>query len=186
MQVYIASDHAGFELKQALAAFLREKGIAVEDMGPSIYKEYDDYPDFILPLAKKVAEEKGSFGVAIGASGQGEAMAANRIRGVRAAVYYGSTSLTTGGMSEVKQTVSGAEAEIPQSEPRLGASERGEISAQANSVVTLAREHNDANVLSLGARFISVDEAKSAVELFLNTPFSNEERHIRRIAKLDY
>lgn len=150
MQIFLASDHAGFELKNTLVSFLREQGHAVDDCGPSIYMEGDDYPDFIMPLAEKVAQNVGSFGIVIGASGQGEAIAANRIKGIRAAVYYG----------------------MPEND-----------SAQA--IIKLSREHNDANVLSLGAKFISADEAKEAVVLWLATPFSNEERHVRRIQKLD-
>ena len=145
MQIYIASDHAGFELKNALVPFLKGLGHEVEDCGTSIYKEDDDYPDFIMPCAQKVAQNKASFGIVIGGSGQGEAIAANRIKGVRAAVYYG-----------------------------------GDV-----SIVPTARKHNDANVLSFGARFVNEESAKMALELFLTTPFSNEERHIRRITKLD-
>lgn len=148
MQIYIASDHAGFELKNTLVSFLKEQGHEVEDCGPSIYKADDDYPDFMMPLAQKVAQNKGSFGIVIGASGQGEAMAANRVKGVRAAIFYGEL-------------------------------------AQALTILKLSREHNDANVLSLGARFVSADEAKEALKLWLATPFSGEERHVRRIAKLD-
>ena len=142
--IYIASDHAGFELKQILVAFLRGQGKEVEDVGPSLYNEADDYPDTIAPLAQKVAQNKGNFGIAIGGSGQGEAMVCNRTSGVRAAVFYG-----------------------------------GDV-----SVVPTARKHNDANILSLGARFITAEEAQQAIELFLDTPFSGEERHVRRIAKL--
>jgi ribose 5-phosphate isomerase B len=146
MKVYLASDHAGFELKQALVDFIRELGHEVEDLGPQELNETDDYPDFIGPMAHRVAGESESFGVAIGGSGEGEAMAANRVEGVRAAEYYG-----------------------------------GNL-----DIVRVAREHNDANILSLGARFVSEDEAKDAVKLFLDTPFSNDERHVRRIDKLDH
>lgn len=145
IKIYLASDHAGYELKEALTPFLRERGLEVEDVGPTTLDPADDYPDYLLPMAAKVAENKGSFGVGIGGSGQGEAIVANRIKGVRAAVYYGGNK----------------------------------------QIVTLSREHNDANVLSLGARFISIDEAKEAVLLWLGTPFSGEERHIRRIKKID-
>lgn len=145
MQIYIASDHAGFELKNTLIPFLKGLGHEVEDCGAPTYKEDDDYPDFIMPCAQKVAQNKGSSGIIIGGSGQGEAIAANRIKGIRATVYYG-----------------------------------GDV-----SVVPTARKHNDANILSFGARFVNEEGAKMAVELFLTTPFSNEERHIRRIAKLD-
>jgi len=145
MKIFLASDHAGFELKNALADFLMEKGHEVEDMGPARFNPADDYPDYIEPCAKKVAGTAGAFGIVIGLSGQGEAMAANRLKNVRAAVYYGG--------------------------PR--------------DLIKLAREDNDANILSLGARYVSPEEAKRAIELFLSTPFSGEERHARRIKKLD-
>ena len=145
MTIYLASDHAGFELKNILVEFLRAQGRDVEDMGPAALQPGDDYPDFIKPLAQKVAQNKGSFGIALGGSGEGESIAANRVEGARAAEYYG-----------------------------------GNL-----DIVRLAREHNDANVLSLGARFINTEHAKEAVELFLSTPFSGDERHARRIKKLD-
>ena len=145
MTIYLASDHAGFELKNILVEFLRAQGRDVEDIGPAALQPGDDYPDFIKPLAQKVAKNKGSFGIALGGSGEGESIAANRVEGARAAEYYG-----------------------------------GNL-----EVVRLAREHNDANVLSLGARFINTEHAKEAVELFLSTPFSGDERHARRIKKLD-
>lgn len=144
-KVYLASDHAGFELKEALAAHLSERGFMPEDLGPFTHEPEDDYPDTIAPLARKVASEPGSFGIAIGGSGQGEAMVCNRFKGVRAAVYYG-------GKAEI---------------------------------LPLSREHNDANVLSLGARFLSAEEAKEAALSWLNGSFSGEERHARRIQKLD-
>lgn len=146
MKVFIASDHAGFELKGTLAAFLRAQGHEIADLGPAALDPQDDYPDFIDPLAERVAAEKGSFGIAIGGSGEGEAMVANRVEGVRAAEYYGKNL----------------------------------------DIVRLAREHNDANLLSLGARFVSPGEAQEAVALFLSTPFSGDERHVRRIKKLDH
>lgn len=145
MKVFLASDHAGFELKEALTSFLRERSYEVEDLGPATLDPDDDYPDYLMMLGRHVAEEKGAMGVGIGKSGQGEAMAANRVKGVRAAVFYGGP---------------------------------GEI-------IKLSRQHNDANVLSLGAGFLSQEEAKDAVMLWLTTPFSNDERHARRIAKLD-
>lgn len=146
MKIFIASDHAGFELKKSLATWLSGQGHEVEDCGPESLQPQDDYPDTIAPMAKKVAQHKGSFGIAIGGSGEGEAIAANRVEGARAAEYYG-----------------------------------GE-----REVIRLARQHNDANILSLGARLISGEEAVAAVELFLATPFSGDERHKRRIAKLDH
>lgn len=144
MQIYIASDHAGYELKAMLVEFLTGEGHTVEDMGAHSLEPADDYPDYITPLAHKVAEHEGSFGIAIGGSGEGEAIAANRVPGVRAAEFYG-----------------------------------GNL-----DIVRLSREHNNANVLSLGARFLSPGEAQDAVHLWLATPFSNDERHVRRIDKL--
>jgi len=144
-KIYIASDHAGFELKEAIATFLRERGWDVDDLGPHTLEPGDDYPDYMFALAGKVSGNKGSFGIGIGGTGQGEAMAANRVKGVRAAVYY----------------------------------------KKSEEVLKLSREHNDANVFSLGARFLSAEEAKDAVVTWLATPFSGEERHLRRIQKLD-
>lgn len=154
--IAIGSDHAGFGLKKVLAAFLREKGYKVIDKGPASLALQDDYPDFIAPVAREVSAGKGKvMGVVIGGSGNGEAITANRFRGVRAAVYYGPLCMHTG------------RAKGPY------------------DIARLSREHNDANVLSLGARFISEDEAKDAVMLWLTTPFSKEERHVRRIEKIE-
>ncbi len=146
MKIYIGTDHAGYDLKEKLKQFLIEDlGHDVTDFGADSFNENDDYPDFIVPVAKAVVTNEGSFGIILGGSGQGEAMSANRTQGVRAAVYYGGPK----------------------------------------EIVTLSREHNDANVLSLGARFISESEMKEIVKLWLETEFSGNERHQRRIDKLD-
>ncbi len=162
MRIYLASDHDGFELKAVLAAYLREQGYEVEDMGPYTLVPGDDYPDYCIPLAQRVAADTeaatatGSvFGIMIGLSGQGEAMAANRVRGARAAVYYGSVSPA---VSE----------------------------GQADEVLVLSRQHNDANILSLGAKFLTQEEVERVVKLWLAVPFSGDARHIRRIAELDH
>jgi ribose 5-phosphate isomerase B len=144
-KIYLASDHAGYELKEALGPFLSERGYEVEDLGPAELDPADDYPDYLMMLGRHVAGEKGTMGVGIGGSGQGEAIAANRVKGARAAVFYGGP----------------------------------------DEIIKLSREHNDANILSLGARFLTQEQAKNAVILWLTTPFSNDERHARRIAKLD-
>jgi ribose 5-phosphate isomerase B len=156
MKIYFASDHAGFGLKGLLIPFLKDKGFEIEDCGPTSFSDGDDYPDFVVPAVKKVAADPGSFGIVIGASGQGEAMAANRVKGVRAAVYYGDD---------------------------FGA----QTDTQGNvlNLLQSARAHNDANVLSLGARFVTENAARRALQIFLDTPFSGDERHMRRIAKLD-
>lgn len=146
MKIYIGSDHAGFELKRVLVSHLELMGHVVTDKGAHELNPTDDYPDFVALVAEGVAEEgSNAFGIVLGGSGTGEAIEANRLFGIRAAVYYGGTE----------------------------------------EIIKLAREHNDANILSLGARFISEDEAKKVVDLFLETKFSGDERHKRRILKLD-
>jgi ribose 5-phosphate isomerase B len=154
-KVFIASDHAGYSLKESLVPFLKQLGYETEDCGAYTLEQDDDYPDFITPCALKVIENRDSFGLVLGGSGQGEAMAANRIPGIRAAVYYG-------------------EALRPQTD----------TDGSSLGVIESERAHNDANVLSLGARFLTEEEAKSAVKRFLSTPFLGEERHKRRIGKL--
>ncbi len=142
MKIYLATDHAGFEFKEKIKAFLQEKGYDVEDCGSYELNPDDDYPDLIAPAAQKVAQDPGSFGIFFGKSGAGECIVANKVRGVRAV---------------------------------LGVSEQN---------IRLAREHNDANVLSLGSELVDEQIAKKLVELFINTPFSSEERHKRRIEKV--
>jgi ribose 5-phosphate isomerase B len=154
MKIYIGTDHAGFELKEKLKVYLEELGLGyeVQDFGAFNYVADDDYPDYIKQVAEAVAGDKGSFGIILGGSGQGEAMCANRTVGVRASVFYGQ-----------KETAS----------------------PESFEIVKITREHNDANILSIGARFVTDDEAKFACELFLSTKFSGDERHIRRINKLE-
>lgn len=144
MKLHLATDHAGFAHKEALKAYLLREGIEVMDHGATIFIEDDDYPDYIVPCAQAVAADPdNSMGVIFGGSGEGEAMAANRVAGVRAAVYYGGST----------------------------------------DILTLSREHNAANMLSLGARFLTLEECIEAVKFWLNTPFSNDERHLRRLGK---
>ncbi|MEK7616651.1 MAG: RpiB/LacA/LacB family sugar-phosphate isomerase [Patescibacteria group bacterium] len=141
MKVYLATDHGGYELKEILKTWLKENGYEVEDLGAHSFDSNDDYPDFIIPLAKKVAE-LGGLGIISGRSGNGEAMVANKIKGIRAAVCIN------------------------------------------KEMARKAKEHNDANILSLGADYMSVDEAKNVVKVFLETPFSEDARHVRRIEKI--
>ena len=164
MTIYLASDHAGFELKEKVKKFLVDSGYTVKDFGAHTLNPNDDYPDFIRKAALAVASDpEHSRGVVLGGSGQGEAMVANRVRGVRAAVYY-----------------SPAVAHTPSEALAKGGAKDG---GTPLSIITLSREHNDANILSLGARFLTEEQAIHAVKLWLETPFSNEERHKRRIAK---
>ena len=160
MKIYFASDHAGFKLKNALIAFvLNELHEDVEDCGPYEYDDSDDYPVFIDTAVRQVSEDvhggEDSRAIILGASGQGEAMAANRFKGIRAAVYYGPTG-----------------AQIDASNSRL-------------TMIESTRAHNDSNVLSLGARFLSEAEAREAVRLWIGTAFSGDERHVRRIKQID-
>jgi ribose 5-phosphate isomerase B len=143
-KIILGSDHAGFELKEAVKKSLLESGFEVDDVGANAPNPEDDYPEFILKAAKKVAEDPDNRGIVFGGSGQGEAIVANKVKGIRAALYYGRNS----------------------------------------DIVKLSRTHNNANILSLGARFIEEKEAIEAVKLWLDTSFSKEERHRRRVKQI--
>lgn len=158
-KVYFAADHAGFSLKNALVEHVRTLGYEVEDLGTHTSDPEDDYPDYMTLLAKRVADEVGARGIIVGGSGQGEAMCANRVSGIRAAVFYGPRQVT------------------------LSLDIDGGRSEDGYDAVRLPRRHNDANVLSVGARFVGADEADEAVRIFLETPFSTSTRHARRLAK---
>ncbi len=142
-KIFIGADHAGFSAKEELKPYLEGLGFLVEDLGNTMLDLNDDYPDFIIPVAKAVAENPESKGIVIGGSGQGEAIAANKVAGIRAALIY------------------------------------DEYSAK------MSREHNNANVASFGARVLDVEKMKELLRLWLDTPFSHEERHQRRIDKLN-
>lgn len=151
--IYLASDHRGFELKEKVKQWLSEWDYQYEDMGAFEYNESDDYPDFIRKAAGAVANDpEQSRGIILGGSGQGEAVVANRYKGVRAAVFYG---------------------------PSTSSGQAGE------EIIKMSREHNNSNVLSLGASFLDEEQAKKAIKLWFETLFSGEERHKRRIEKID-
>jgi len=153
MKIYLATDHAGFELKEAVRDWLLENNYEVEDCGAHEFDQNDDYPDFIKIAAEAVSNDpENSRGIIFGGSGQGEAMVANRHKNVRAVVYYG--------------------------EPSEALAKGGGL-----SIIKLSREHNNANILSIGARFLNKEETLKVIALWLKTPFSNEERHTRRLAK---
>ncbi|MFW5847083.1 MAG: RpiB/LacA/LacB family sugar-phosphate isomerase [Nanoarchaeota archaeon] len=145
--IYLASDHGGFELKEKLKKELNKKGFIVEDKGPKKFNKKDDYPDYIKKVGKAVSLNKNSVGIVLGYSGQGEAIVANKFPGVRACVYCGSLNLSKS--------------------------------------IRLMRQHNNSNVLSIGAGFVNEQKARKAVELFLETKFENEKRHKRRINKIN-
>jgi ribose 5-phosphate isomerase B len=139
MRLHIGSDHAGLELKSELIAHLVNKGHDITDHGPYEYDALDDYPVFCIPAAEAAAKDPASLGIVIGGSGNGEQMAANKVKGVRAALAW---SIET---------------------------------------AKLGKEHNNANVVSIGGRLHSIEDCKAIIDAFIATPFSNDERHIRRI-----
>ena len=154
MTIYFGADHAGFKLKQALIPFVEGLGHDVVDLGAYEFDPDDDYPDYVIPVARAVARNSETErGIILGGSGQGEAIAANRFAQVRAIVFNGQYAPKDG-------------REVPLEVP-------------------LSREHNNANIISLGARFLSREEAQDAVRVWLETAFSGDERHVRRLAKIE-
>ena len=139
MKIYIGADHAGYKLKEKLIEYLISLNYEISDKGAFSFDSNDDYPDFITPVAEAVAQEKGSFGIVIGASGQGEAMCANRVKGARCALYYGEAGTQT------------------------------DMSGNSLDMISSTRMHNNANIISFGARFVEEDEAKEVVKIFLET-----------------
>ena len=142
MRVHLGSDHAGYELKAALVARLSKLGHEPIDHGPTEYDAEDDYPPYVMAAAAATVAEPGSLGVVIGGSGNGEAIAANKVPGVRCALAF------------------------------------------SDETAQLGRLHNNANVVSLGARMYPIEDAMRFAEVFLATAFSAEPRHERRIAML--
>ena len=145
MKVYLASDHGGFFYKEEIQKYLEGQGYDVVDCGNDKYDEDDDFTDFVFPLSEKVAKDKGSFGIVLGRSGNGELIAANKVKGIKAV---------------------------------MGCSPK---------MAEIARKHNDANVLALGADHMNLQQALDAVEVFLKTEPLDNKRYRRRIKKtLDY
>jgi len=142
MRIHIGSDHAGLDFKNELITHLVVNGHDVTDHGPYEYDALDDYPDFCIPCAEAVAKDETSLGIVLGGSGNGEQIAANKVKGVRAALVW---SIET---------------------------------------AKLAREHNNANVISLGQRLHDADFVKQLIDTFIATKFPGDERHVRRIEKI--
>jgi ribose 5-phosphate isomerase B len=142
VRVYLGSDHAGFELKNHLVAHLRAQGHEVTDIGPRVYDAADDYPAFCIETARRVVADEGSLGIVVGGSGNGEQIAANKVKGARAGLAW------------------------------------------STETAKLAREHNHAQLIGVGARMHTTEEATEIVETFLATPVSDEERHARRVRQL--
>lgn len=144
MRVHIGTDHAAFELKEYLVTELTSLGYEIIDHGAHTFEPLDDYPVTIIPCAEAVAGSDGELGIVLGGSGNGEQIAANKVKGIRAALAY------------------------------------------SHDTARLAREHNNANIISLGGRMQSQELALEYVRVFLETPFSGDARHARRIAMLDH
>jgi ribose 5-phosphate isomerase B len=142
MRIHIGSDHAGLELKSQLIEHLVGNGHDVTDHGPYEYDAVDDYPDFCIPAAEAVAKNPASLGIVLGGSGNGEQIAANKVKGIRAALAW---SVET---------------------------------------AKLARDHNNANVIAVGGRMHELPLVKEIIDTFIAHPFSEDERHIRRINKI--
>lgn len=165
--IVLAADHAGFKLKEAIKAHLTKNftdTYDILDIGAHTFVDGDDYPEYMAQAGLKVAEDmKGDTkAIIFGGSGQGEAIVANRFPGVRAVVWYGNVK------NDGKTVISSSDA-----------------SSDTLDIIRLFREHNDANVLSIGARFVSESDAVSAVEKWLNTKFSGDARHARRNDLID-
>lgn len=143
MKVYLAADHAGFELKEDIKKYLLEQSFEVEDFGAYTFTPGDDYPDFIAKVGEAIQNTPEAFGIIFGKSGAGEEIVANKFKNVRAVVGFSTEN------------------------------------------VRLARIDNNANVLSLGSQFETLEKAKELVDIFLKTPFSNDPRHVRRIEEIN-
>lgn len=157
MKVYLGTDHAGFDLKEKVKAFLQGKKYEVVDCGAVSLDKDDDYPVFVGKAAEQVSKDSASRGIVFGGSGQGEAIVANKYKNVRCALFYA--------LNNNKCVID----------------VNGKTSSDPFEMLKLTREHNDANMLSLGARLLKEDDAIKAVQMFLETPFSGEERHKRRV-----
>lgn len=161
MKVYLATDHTGFKLKNSIKSFLIEKGHRVEDCGAHTIDTTDDYPDLIAKAARAVsADPEHSRGIIFGGSGQGEAMVANKFKGIRCALFY------TPALPTQAVNVEGRESSDP------------------FEIVKLTREHNGANMLSLAVRFLTEENALHAVQVWLEAAEPSNERHLRRIEKI--
>jgi ribose 5-phosphate isomerase B len=164
MKIAVTTDHTGLDYEGAyetLKQFIVELGHEYVDFGPRQLDQDDDYPDFMFPAARAVAGGECQVGIIMGGSGQGEAMAANRVKGVRCGVFYGPALA------------------------KVAIDAEGNSSDDPYEILKLNRQHNHANMLSLAARFLTLDEMKQAVKVWLESPYSDAERHTRRVQKLD-
>lgn len=161
MKIALTTDHAGFELLREIQEGLEAAGHECINFGPTKFDPEDDYPAFMFAAAHAVANDDCERGIILGGSGTGEAIAANRVAGVRCALFYG-PALAKGPIDS-----------------------EGHSSTDPYEIVKLSRQHNDSNVLSLSARFLSPQEMQTAITVWLETRFTGLPRHARRIAQLD-
>jgi len=161
MKIALSTDHAGFERLKRLKAGLEIAGYSCIDFGPAQFNIDDDYPDYIKPAAESILAGGCEYAIIFGGSGQGEAMAANRFNGIRCTVWYGPSM------------------------PVEAVNAEGVLSTDPYELLTLSKEHNNANVLSIAGRFVGDEEALKVAILWLNKKFGGEERHVRRTQKLD-
>jgi ribose 5-phosphate isomerase B len=159
-KIYLATDHAGLEVKNKVIEYLKSLGYETEDCGPFEFDKNDDYPDLISKAAKKVSENPEEFGIVFGGSGQGEAMVSNKFKNVRCALFY---SLAI---------------------PAQAIDISGNKSTDPYEMLKLTREHNNSNMLSIGTRFLTEEQIITAIKIFLESPFPGDERHARRIEKI--
>lgn len=161
MKIFIASDHTGFEIKEKVKDYLREKQYTFEDCGASDFNPDDDYPQFMHAAAQGVSENPDDDrGILLGGSGQGEAMVANKVKGIRCALFY--APAVASGAVDIE----------------------GNMSEDSFSIVRLTREHNGANMLSIGVRFLTEEQIIKAINLWLEASQPSNERHIRRIQQI--
>ena len=160
MKVYLATDHTGIDLKNSVKNFLEKEGYEVEDCGAYTYDKNDDYPDWIGKAAVKVSKSPADKAIIFGGSGQGEAIVANKYKNVRCALFY-TPALPTHAVNI-----------------------EGDKSTDPFEIVKLSRLHNNANILSIGFRFVKEEDVLQAVKIWLETPDPTEERHLRRIEKI--
>jgi ribose 5-phosphate isomerase B len=164
MKISLTTDHTGLAYDNVfmeLEKYITELGHKVVNYGPKQLDMEDDYPDFMFPAAEAVARGECEAGIIMGGSGQGEGMAVNRLKGVRCTVFY------TPALA--KQPIDA----------------EGNMSEDPYEILKLSRQHNHANMLSLSSRFLSLEEMKIAIKTWLETPYSDVDRHIRRVHKLD-
>lgn len=161
MKIALSTDHAGFERLKKLKEGLEMAGYATHDFGPASFNVDDDYPDFIRLACESILAGGCTVGIIFGGSGQGEAMMANRFNGIRCAVWYGPST------------------------PIEAVDAKGLMSQDPYEILRLSKEHNNANMLSIAGRFVNDAETLKVAILWLNHQFKNEERHARRVAKLD-